>query len=127
MISHKDTNMVTLRAGAISISDVDMLLYHGHGITIDEQSMKQVEDCYRFLEKFARDKVIYGINTGFGPMAQYRVEEHEVQQLQYNLIRSHAAGTGNLLTPVYVKSAMIARIASLLRAHSGVQIGRAHV
>jgi histidine ammonia-lyase len=118
MLTHKNTDMVTLQAGTISIPDVEQLLYHGQKLSLDGQSMKNVEDCHRFLENFARDKVIYGINTGFGPMAQYRVDD--VQQLQYNLIRSHAAGTGKLLPPAYVKAAMIARIASLLRAHSGV-------
>ena len=112
--------MIKLRAGTISISDVEQLLYHGHELILDESSMKKVEECYQFLNKFTHDKVIYGINTGFGPMAQYRVEEHEIRQLQYNLIRSHAAGTGKQLPSIYVKATMIARIASLLRACSGV-------
>ena len=120
MTSFNDTNMVTLRAGTISISDMDLLLHHGKELVLDEQSMKSVKDCYHFLEQFARDKVIYGINTGFGPMAQYRVEDQQERQLQYNLIRSHAAGTGKTLPPVYVKASMIARISSLLMAHSGV-------
>ena len=67
--------MVRLQAGTISISDVERLLYHGHELVLDEMSMKKVEDCYLFLKNFAHDKIIYGINTGFGPMAQYRVED----------------------------------------------------
>jgi len=116
----KNTDSITLQAGTVSISDVEQLLYHNCQLILDRSSMKKVEECYSFLKKFAHDKVIYGINTGFGPMAQYRVEERQMQQLQYNLIRSHAAGTGKRLPPVYVKATMIARIVSLLRAHSGV-------
>ncbi|MCL2011312.1 MAG: aromatic amino acid ammonia-lyase [Cystobacterineae bacterium] len=113
-------NIVRLRAGALSISDVERLLDPGCQLVLDASSMKKVEECYHFLQRFARDKVIYGLNTGFGPMAQYRVKENEIQQLQYNLIRSHAAGTGKILPPIYVKATLIARMASLLRAHSGV-------
>ncbi len=112
--------MITLQAGAISISEVELLLYRGHKVLLDPSSMAKVEACYRFLDEFSRDKIIYGINTGFGPMAQYRVDDHEIQQLQYNLIRSHAAGTGKLLPPVYVKATMIARLSSLLMAQSGI-------
>lgn len=112
--------MITLQAGAITISDVEQLLFGGRKLALDGASLQKVNDSYLFLEKFARDKVIYGINTGFGPMAQYRVDESERRQLQYNLIRSHAAGTGKPLPPVYVKATMIARTASLLRGYSGV-------
>lgn len=110
--------MITLQAGTIGIPDVEQLLYHGKKLSLAASSMQNVEHCFHFLENFARNKVIYGINTGFGPMAQYRVDD--AQQLQYNLIRSHAAGAGKILPPPYVKATMIARIASLLRACSGV-------
>ncbi len=112
--------MITLQAGAISLFDAESLLWRGEKAVVHQQSMEKVEACHRFLAEFARNKVIYGINTGFGPMAQYRIEEQELRQLQYNLIRSHAAGTGKLLPPVYVKASMLARVGSLLRGYSGV-------
>lgn len=46
--------------------------------------------CYEFLREFAAEKVIYGINTGFGPMAQWRVDDRYLTDLQYNIIRSHS-------------------------------------
>src|SRR5690606_25715432 len=65
-------------------------------------------------------KLIYGINTGFGPMAQYKVSAENVLQLQYNLIRSHCSGSGNYLSPLLVKALMLARLNSLMQGHSGV-------
>ncbi len=112
--------MIILKAGEISLTDMKSVLLRNCRLSLDPISMKQVTECYRFLDEFARDKIIYGINTGFGPMAQYRIETHEIQQLQYNLIRSHAAGAGKILPPVYVKASMLARISSLLRARSGI-------
>jgi len=47
-----------------------------------------------FLNLFHQDKIIYGINTGLGPMAQYRIDEADRINLQYNAIRSHASGCG---------------------------------
>ena len=56
------------------------------------------------LPEFSNNKIIYGVNTGFGPMAQYKIKDSERIQLQYNLIRSHASGTGNPIPEMYVKA-----------------------
>lgn len=53
-------------------------------------------------------------------MAQYRVNDDFLQQLQYNIIRSHSTGAGNPISPIYVKAAMIVRLNNLLQAKSGV-------
>lgn len=79
-----------------------------------------MEQCFDFLKEFIKDKVIYGINTGFGPMAQWRVSENHLIDLQYNIIRSHATGAGEPLSDVQVKGAMIARIGTFLQARSGI-------
>ena len=59
----------------ITLEAVEKLLYSAETIHIDTDWMARVDECYRFLEKFAAEKVIYGINTGFGPMAQWRVDD----------------------------------------------------
>ena len=73
-----------------------------------------------FWKEFASEKVIYGINTGFGPMAQWRVDDKYLTDLQYNIIRSHSTGAGEPLEDIYVKAAMIARLGTFLQARSGV-------
>lgn len=106
----------------LSVSDINKVLFEGEKIVISAQALKRVEDNFLFLRKFSEGKLIYGINTGFGPMAQYRIEENEQIQLQYNLIRSHSSGVGNPLTPLYVKSLMLARLNTLLQGYSGVHV-----
>ena len=64
---------------------------------------------------------IYGINTGFGKLANVRVAADQLEQLQVNLIRSHAAGVGTLLPADVVRAAMILRANVLLRPTSGVR------
>ena len=96
------------------------ILYRDARLEIDEASMQAVRDSYAFLETFSREKVIYGINTGFGPMAQWRVSDDHLQALQYNIIRSHATGAGEPLDDFFVRAGMLARLGSFLQAKSGV-------
>lgn len=100
--------------------EVVKILFDDAPLRLDAEAMAAVDRCYRFLESFSKEKVIYGINTGFGPMAQWRVDDQYLKDLQYNIIRSHATGAGDPLPDVYVKAAMIARLGSLMQAHSGV-------
>ena len=104
----------------INIEQIHSILYGDALLQTDVESMAAVEACYRFLEAFARDKVIYGINTGFGPMAQWRVSDDHLRDLQYNIIRSHATGMGEPLDDTLVRAGMIARVGSLLQAKSGI-------
>jgi histidine ammonia-lyase len=89
---------------------------------ISESTKTRINKSFEFLSEFIDQKVIYGINTGFGPMAQYKIEDDERNSLQLNLIKSHAAGTGALLDPLYVKSSMLARLNTLALGYSGVHI-----
>ena len=103
-----------------TLSDVEKIVYGGKKIALSELPMDKVAECYDFLEKFSADKIIYGINTGFGPMAQWRIDDSDLTALQYNIIRSHATGTGEPLPDECVKAAMVARLGTFLQARSGV-------
>ena len=96
------------------------ILFNKEKLNIEQETLSKVEGCYNFLMDFAKDKVIYGINTGFGPMAQWRVDDLYLNDLQYNIIRSHSTGAGEPLPDIYVKAAMIARIGTFLQAKSGI-------
>lgn len=111
--------MVVLN-GTLEISDFQQILFENKRIQIDKTVMERVENSFNFLKVFSENKIIYGVNTGFGPMAQYKIEDAEQKQLQYNLIRSHASGTGTTIPPLYVKAAMLARLNTLCLGHSGV-------
>jgi histidine ammonia-lyase len=60
------------------------------------------------------------VNTGFGPMAQFKISDEDTHQLQYNLIRSHSSGIGNPLPAEEVKACMLARLNTLSLGNSGV-------
>lgn len=106
--------------GTLGINEFQQILFDHETIQIDGNVIEKVEQSFKFLKTFSENKIIYGVNTGFGPMAQYKIEDSEQKQLQYNLIRSHASGTGNPIPPLYVKAAMLARLNTLCLGNSGV-------
>ena len=69
----------------------------------------------------SRGETIYGINTGFGKLANVRIPAEQLDRLQVNLIRSHAAGVGDLLPADVVRGAMLLRANVLVRPTSGVR------
>jgi histidine ammonia-lyase len=103
-----------------TLSDVEKIVYGDKKIALSDLPMDKVVECYDFLEKFSSNKIIYGINTGFGPMAQWRIDDSDLTALQYNIIRSHATGAGEPLPDECVKAAMVARLGTFLQARSGV-------
>ena len=113
--------MLTLK-GRLGIEDFYQIIFKEKSILIDNNVLATVENSFDFLGEFSKNKVIYGVNTGFGPMAQYKIKDSERIQLQYNLIRSHASGSGNPIPAKYVKAAMLARLNTLSLGLSGVHI-----
>ena len=80
-----------------------------------EQSRKGVEQI------IDSGKVVYGINTGFGAMSSVRIEGEDLEQLQTNLIKSHACGVGDLMDPEHVLLMMTFRANSLAKGVSGIR------
>ena len=106
----------------LGLDIIQDILYRNDILQIDSRTLSQIDSCYKFLQDFAQNKVIYGINTGFGPMAQWRVADKDLHALQYNIIRSHSTGAGEPLEDIYVRAAMIARLGSFIQCKSGVHI-----
>ncbi len=106
--------------GKIGLADFYSVIFNNEPVSVEEEVYARVHKSFEFLLGFAKNKTIYGVNTGFGPMAQYKINDSETYSLQFNLIRSHASGTGDPLTPMYVKAAMLARLNTLCLGNSGV-------
>ena len=112
--------MAPIGQGALSLNDFAELIFRNEKVVLDKDALNKVNTNFEFLKKFSSHKLIYGINTGFGPMAQYKVSEENILQLQYNLIRSHSSGSGKLIPAQLSKALMIARLNSFMQAYSGV-------
>ena len=104
----------------LELQDFEKLIFDKKQICLNEAALEDVENSFRFLEGFIDNKIIYGINTGFGPMAQCAIAEKDLSQLQYNLIRSHSCGSGDCIDSKSLSAALVVRLASIMRGFSGV-------
>lgn len=104
----------------LTLSDFKKVIMENEKIELDETLLARVDESFSFLKEFSKNKVIYGVNTGFGPMAQFKISDEDTHQLQYNLIRSHSSGMGNPLPADEAKACMLARLNTLSLGKSGV-------
>ena len=112
--------MVKIGDKKISADDFYKVLISNLELQLDEEALRKVYRSHYFLKEFTREKLIYGINTGFGPMAQYRINHDDQMKLQYNLIRSHCSGSGNPIPEIDCKAVMLARLNTLMQGFAGI-------
>src|SRR5712675_2321777 len=112
--------MITIGTGRLTTEDLERIIFRDEKIQLDKSCLHEVETNFNFLKSYSQHKIIYGINTGLGPMAQYKISEEDQHQLQYNLIRSHCSGAGNVFTSQLAKATVVARLNSLMKALSGI-------
>ncbi len=90
---------------------------------LDDVAKKEMKKSRDYIEsRIKTGEVMYGVNTGFGAFSSVRISDHEIEQLQRNLIRSHSVGIGEPFTREQSKGMMILRANTLARGHSGVRI-----
>lgn len=104
----------------LTIKEFESIIFDKNLIDLSDIVLNRVKESFSFLKEFSENKIIYGVNTGFGPMAQYRIKDEDRIQLQYNLIRSHSSGTGKPLSALFVKASILARLNTLSIGNSGV-------
>jgi len=94
----------------------------GEKVSLDEGALALVAENRAVVDRIvAEGRTVYGINTGFGQFATVVIAPDQLQQLQLNLVRSHAAGVGEPLPKDQTRALMAARINCLLKAHSGIR------
>lgn len=69
----------------------------------------------------ASDETVYGITTGFGALANTRIRADQATEMQYDLLRSHASGVGDMLEPEVVRAMLLCRARTLAQGYSGVR------
>jgi len=69
--------MIRIGEKRLKFEDFHKIIFKGEKIEIDEKALQKVNESFLFLKDFSKDKIIYGINTGFGPMAQYRISDED--------------------------------------------------
>ena len=118
--------MKTYRIGdnPLSISDVSKIIQDGADIVLSISAKKKIKRSKEFLDLKVKNsnKPIYGINTGFGSLCNHKIDNNKLSELQYNLVVSHACGTGEEVPKELVKIMLLLKVQSLSLGHSGVQL-----
>ncbi|MFM2213430.1 MAG: Histidine ammonia-lyase [Bacteroidota bacterium] len=93
-------------------------------LALSEEAKLNIAKCRQYLDqKMASNETpIYGINTGFGSLCNVKISNENLSQLQENLVKSHACGTGEEVPAEIVKIMLLLKIQSLSYGHSGVQL-----
>jgi histidine ammonia-lyase len=116
------TARLRLTGGPIELSMLREVAGGSAAIEISRDVRERIDEARRLVGAIvAQDSPVYGLNTGFGLLAQTRIPRERLSDLQHNLVLSHAAGTGPLLPDAVVRSILVLKIVSLARGHSGVR------
>jgi histidine ammonia-lyase len=111
-----------LNGEQISLVQLAAVASGGEAVRITDLARPRILASRKLIEQIIeRDAVVYGVNTGFGKLAEVRIGRHELRQLQLNLVRSHACGIGNLLSEPEVRAMMLLRANVLALGLSGVR------
>lgn len=111
-----------LRPGHLTLADLRQVWLQPVPLELDARWLPEIRAAAESVQRIvARGEAAYGINTGFGLLAKTRIPDADLAQLQRNLILSHSVGTGPLLEDAIVRLALLLKIGSLARGHSGVR------
>lgn len=98
------------------------ILFHNVKVKASEKSMEAAQKSREAVERIVSEgKVVYGITTGFGKFSDVLIPKEHVQDLQLNLIRSHACGVGEPFPEVVAKAMVLLRANALLKGFSGIR------
>jgi histidine ammonia-lyase len=118
-----DEQVVVLNGNDLTVPDIVYVGVGDKSVKIDPEALERCKASRRFLEENVADgRIIYGVNTSFGPMCNKIISDDEIEALQVNLIRSHAAGLGDPIKDYIALAALATRLNTLLKGYSGVRI-----
>lgn len=112
-----------LAGQSLSLDDIARVALGGEKVRVDPAAHPRIRASREVVEKIvAGDSVVYGVNTGFGRLADVHIARNELRQLQLNLVRSHACGIGDPLAQDEVRAMVLLRANVLTLGCSGIRL-----
>ncbi len=108
----------------LSLADIDFIVKNGLTLELSDSAAEKIQKCRDYLDNKmkSQEEPIYGINTGFGSLCNTEISRSELNQLQENLVKSHACGLGDRVPDYLVKLMLLLKVQSISYGHSGVQL-----
>ena len=114
---------LTLIPGQLSLTQLRDIYSHPLNVVLDESAFAAIDESVACVNAIlAEGRTAYGINTGFGLLAQTRISTEDLENLQRSLVLSHAAGIGEPLDEAMARLIMVLKINSLSRGFSGIRL-----
>ncbi|MEP7069605.1 MAG: histidine ammonia-lyase [Usitatibacter sp.] len=111
-----------LEPGRLTLESLEAFARSHEPVTLDPASRARLDAGAEVVRRMvAEGKPVYGINTGFGKLAQTHIAHDQLELLQRNLVLSHSVGVGAWLADDVVRLTMLLKVASLARGYSGVR------
>ena len=109
----------------LSVQSLWQLVSQKKTIRLAPETAQAIEKCHHFLHQKINnsDAAFYGINTGFGFLCDVRINNEQLEQLQANLVQSHACGMGDLVPVEVVRIIVLLKIQNLCYGYSGASLG----
>jgi histidine ammonia-lyase len=115
-------SVLTLSGQALTIEEIASVAFSGCKVAIADSAWPKIKASRVVVETVvASGETAYGINTGFGKLADVRIASGDLQALQHNLVRSHACGLGEPLPEPETRAMLLLRANVLAKGHSGVR------
>ncbi len=116
------TSHLTLEPGKLTLDQLQSIHSGVVQLALADSCRANIRASQQVVQRAADgDAPVYGVNTGFGKLANQRISKEQLQTLQLNLIRSHSVGVGEPLAPDVMRLMLVMKAASLARGHSGVR------
>jgi len=112
-----------ISSNQLTIEQLQEIILKPVTLSLSQDAVERIEKCRNYLDQRFGGKdsaPTYGVNTGFGSLCNTHIGNDELQQLQYNLLVSHACGTGNEVPQEVVRLMLFLKIQSLSYGHSGI-------
>ncbi len=115
-------SVFVLKPGTLNLADLRFIYSQPVTLSLPDSCRKVMDDSVAIVDRIvASDKTVYGVNTGFGKLAQKKIPQDQLEKLQENLVLSHATGTGLLLDDAIVRLMMVLKINALAQGYSGIR------
>ena len=115
--------VVSIDGESLTIEEVVNVARHSTQAVLDESARKKLLDSRAVIERALKEgRTVYGVNTGFGDLADVSINENDLAVLQVNLIRSHSVGVGDPFPIDVVRGMMLLRANALAKGYSGVRV-----
>jgi len=116
-------NVITIDSRSLTIKDVVNVARHNYHVTLSKEAIENINKAKKVVDKVILDnKVVYGVNTGFGAFCKKVISKENIKQLQKNLLLSHATGVDEPFQEDVVRAIILLRANTLASGNCGVRV-----